>query len=245
MKKEIVIFSLLFLFSISAVNILPSVSAQEFSGAEVLVLGIAESITGIYDAIRFDVDNSSKILLGILLWIILYSVVSQMKLFEIGNSGRVLSGIVALIITILTFILMPKNFIEAIVLQYGALGATILTVIPFLIMIYFTFKVTSNMLVAKIAWIFYVVYYFGLFTYKIVENSGNADSITQLISQNIPYVLAIIAGIVIFIFIKRLRIWTIQSEIETKELKGKRAVEKLKLLNKLKQEELKGYTEGL
>jgi len=240
MKKEIAVFGFLFLFAIS---LLPAVSAQQ-TGLSIVVIGIADSIQEIFDAIRFDVDNSSKVLLGILLWIVLFSVLSQMELLKVGNSGRILSGVVSLIITLLTFILMPPNFIEAIVLQYGALGATILTVIPFVIMIYFTFKVSKSLLVSRIAWIFYVVYYMSLFVYKIAETT-TVNSGWDLVSQNIPYIGAIVAGALVFLFIKRLRIWKIEQEIDEMKERGAEAVEEIKLLNKLKRKELKGYTEGL
>jgi hypothetical protein len=218
------------------------VSAQTFADAtESVVIDISQSIRDGLDTILINPSTLSSVLLGILLFIIIYSIVLKMKLFE--GYGRILALVVALIFTLLTFIYMPDNFVEAIVLQYGAVGATILTLIPFMILLYFSFSVAEDLFVAKLTWIFYAMYYFGLFIYKIASSPYQGTFIrTVLTPGNIPYLLAILAGIFMVIMIRRLRIWRIDQEIKDAEEKGLTKTKKFKLLHKLKEKDLEAYT---
>lgn len=193
----------------------------------------AGGIVSFLESMKLNPTALSTILLGVLLWVILYSIVIKFGFFD---ENKKLSWIgpllISLAITILSFIYLPENFVEAIVLQYGALGATILTVIPFLILLYFSISVSSSLLIARAIWIFYIVYYFALFSYKLATLPAGSP-----ISEYIPYLGAIIAGILILIFLGAIRkkFWT--EELAAKEEKAIRDIKFRELGRKLEKEE--------
>ncbi len=183
----------------------------------------AGSIARLFETLRLGPTSFSTILLGILLWMVLYSVLRSSGLFREGEmgGGTAIAGIVALIVTILAFMYIPDNFVEAIVLNYGAMGATILTVLPTFIIIWFTLAVTTNLLLARMIWAVYIIYYISLALYKIgsVSASNYVDqgifSATNLI-QISPYLIALIIGIFIFLFLRPFRQWFSKEIIKSK-----------------------------
>jgi len=178
--------------------------------------------------------NLSIILLGILLWMIMYTITK--KLFSL-NSKWISIG-ASLIMTVLAFIYLPENFVEAIVLQYGVVGATILTIIPFAAILYFTTSVSSSIFFSRVIWIFYIIYYFSIFAYKIVK-SGNILNI-----DNLPYGAAILAGVLIFFWLPTIRNWVSKGELDAKEEEGMRDIRLRKLGRKLEREDTKARLEG-
>ncbi len=192
---------------------------------------LAGGVQEFFNAIYLNPQNYSTILLGILLFMVIYSVIKKMSLFG-GSTNWILSTVAALIVTILSFIAIPDNFVETILLQYGAMGATLLTAIPFIIIVFFTFTVLDNLILARAVWLMYIFYYFSIFIFKVGEGS---DTFTQAFTNvdNIPYLGAIILGIIIFFFIKAFRNFLFKGKLEGKEEKGLRELDLGKLGRKL------------
>lgn len=210
------------------------VSAE--TAAEAAARNTATWLTSTFAEIGATPTMLSTILLAILLWIVLYSMIVQMKLFGGKTAtGRIVSTVVAAIVTILAFVAMPANFIESIVLQYGAAGAAILAVIPLLILLYFSLWVTESLFIARIVWVFYIVYYIALFTYKFATMPSGTPWVEYL-----PYIAAIVAGIIIFFFMRGLRGFIFKGELDALEEKGDFVAKRGKVLHKLQREELEG-----
>lgn len=197
MKKRLKIGLFLFALAIFLSNF---VSAQE-TNFDIWTRNIADIIANGFSVVSLNPAVLTTFLLGALLWIIIYSIVVQIFKFK-GTWAWLGGGIVSLIIVLLTFIYIPDNFIEAIALQYSAMGATILTVLPFILLLYFTLVVSANLFVARVIWIFYVVYYFALFAFKVATAPAG---ITFITADNLPYIGAIIAGIIILIYVGWMR----------------------------------------
>ena len=155
MKRDVRKFFVLGLFSILLISFVAGIVSAATNG-EIAVTSIADFLR----TLGANPASLSSILLGVLLWIVLYSIVKEIFGFSGGRSNFawIGPGAVSLIIVILTFLYLPSNFVEAIALQYSAMGAAILTVIPFVIILYFTTVVTKSQLVARAVWIFYTVY---------------------------------------------------------------------------------------
>ncbi len=139
-------------------------------------------------------EIATQTLFAILLFMVLYTSVDALF-----RKKWPFTVIVTGIITALAIIALPPNFLTSIRNQYGALGATILAIIPFLIILIFTIRVESN-LVGRVLWIFYALYYFALYIYSIATEKNG-----WLSAENIPYFAAIIGGIVLFLFISPIR----------------------------------------
>ncbi|MBS3088273.1 hypothetical protein J4402_00680 [Candidatus Pacearchaeota archaeon] len=219
----------LFLFSVHLVS--AQTLAEDF-GREA-----ARGLSAFMEQLRLNPTNMSVILLGILLWIIVYSIVVQ--LFKsTTKTGTLFAFAVSVIVVILTFISLPQGFVEAIVLQYGAMGAAILVTIPFIILLYFSIAVTNSLLIARLIWVFYVLYYLGIFAYKI----GTLQAAAAKWFEYIPYGISILGGIIIIITLKDIRRFWFKGKLKDIEEKGIKTADKANLLHRLQSEELqKGY----
>lgn len=207
------------------------VSAQQ-NNFELLAQSIGKALANGFSSIRIEPALLTSILLGILLWIIIQSIV--VKVFNFGESKWSKAGgaAVSLIIVLLTFIYLPKNFIQAIAYQYGALGAAILTVVPFAIMLYYTLVVTKSRFLARVAWIFYTVYYFAIFLFGTLESEVAFDLTSGAWwALNIPYIAAMIAGIFIFFTVG---FWRKKAFDEFIESQAQEAVERAEQRNQLR-----------
>ncbi|MFA4960462.1 MAG: hypothetical protein WC548_02255 [Candidatus Pacearchaeota archaeon] len=142
----------------------------------------------------------TRIFMAILLAMFVYT---AFDVFFSGQSKYIHWG-ATIAATALAVIWLPGNFLEAIRVGYGAMGATILSVIPFLIIFWFSIKIQS-LSVARATWIFYSFYYFALYVSTIMELKGKGG---------FPYFIAFIVGLIIFIFMKSFRRWLFKGKIE-------------------------------
>lgn len=208
------------LFSIS------SVFAQQ-TNFQIWGSTFAGNIAGLFDKFYLDPKNSSSILMGILVFMVIYSVIKEMSLFqtEDSTSSFFWSGSVALIVTLLSLIYLPSNFMQMTGPQYGALAGTILTIIPLLIMIYFSLMAIDSLLIARLIWIVYIFYYFIIFidfisitpnwNFNIFDFNGNPAA---------PYMWGMILGVIMFLFVRPLRAKFYKELLESKKEKGKRLI---------------------
>jgi hypothetical protein len=111
---------------------------------------------------------------------------------------------------------IPSSFLESIRTGYGAMGAAILSVIPFLIIFWFSIK-TKSLLMARITWLFYTFYYFAL-TLSNWYSKG---------LWNWPYFIAVVAGFIIFFFILKIRWKFFSEELLSKKEAAEKKVEQV------------------
>jgi len=169
----------------------------------------------------------TRVFFAILLFMIVQPIVSQ--IFKKGWVSWIVGGIV----TLLALLALPSNFIEAIRVQYGAMGAAILSIIPFIILLIFTIKLQSK-LMARLLWIFFVGYYFLLYLDKVWVGKQ-----AWLSGQTIPYVGAIVLGLVIVIFIGHIRNLLFKGELDSEEEQAMRDINFRDLGRELEREETK------
>lgn len=233
MKRDVKKVLVLGLFSIFLISFIAGVVSAA-TNAEI----VFESMTKFLQNLGANPTNLSSILLGILLWIILYSIVKEIFGFKGSNLSWLGPGAVSLIIVILTFLYLPSNFVEAIALQYSAMGATILTVIPFAIILYFTTVVSNKLLIARAIWIFYTVYYFTMFLYKVASS-------TQIWSaDNIPYFGAMAAGIAMIFLVGLMRRTVFRATLDSDTEQAMRGVRVRTKARQVENAEAVGYGIG-
>lgn len=186
---------------------------------------LAGQIAKLFDKIYLDPKNSSSILLGILLFMIIYSVLKNVRMFrtEGETSNFFWSGGVSLIVTLLALIYLPSNFLEMIGPQFGAMGGTILTMIPFIIMFYFTVWAVDSLVLARLSWLIFTIYYFIIFINDILVANAAVGIWSK---ENIPYFFGIIIGIIMFSFIYTLRKKFYREILLAKRERGERLVRK-------------------
>ena len=208
MKKGTKVLALSFLGLLLILVIAGVVSAQNTNTANQAgqqLQGVFKEIAGFFQGL-FGLSSDitlQKFFLGFLLVLVIYSLVK-----DFFNQSETICWIASIVIGLLAFGTIGNELVSAILLQYTAMGATIVTIIPIAIMIMFTLS-TSSLLVARISWLFYIIYYF--FTYFSALTSAQSTAVKGF------YWAAILLGIIGFFFIR-----TMRGFLSTEKLKGER-----------------------
>jgi len=145
----------------------------------------------------------ARILLFVLLFLVIWTIVPYL----FGKKHKTLNFAITLTITSLAIIALPADFYGAILAQYGAMGATILATIPFIIILVFSLMVEQS-IIARVVWLFYVFYYVGFYIYLTIQIfivKGEWVLISTKVPNTLPYLIALFAGIIIFTTIGPLR----------------------------------------
>lgn len=200
---------------------------------------VADKAAGLLEKVKITPDTLSKILLGLLLWMIVFSIVKQIGFG--GGKWGIGSAIFAAIVVLLALLWMPENFIQSIIMQYGAMGATILAVIPFIIMLYFTIAVSGSLLLSRIIWIFYIGYYFTLLIYKGASEVSDYTTYASWAPAS-PYIAAVIIGLTVFFGLPSLRNLFFKGKLDADEEKGLRDIKWRELGRKLERSETESRT---
>jgi len=149
------------LASLLAVGLV-SAQAGGPTNADVVGREISTFFTGLFDSIQANPANLSTILFGALIWMVLYSVVKKMPLFEDMTFA---APIVSVILTVLSFIYIPRDIFNVAGANVGALGAIIITALPLMIAFYFTGWVANSQSTARVIWGGFFLYYFVILIY--------------------------------------------------------------------------------
>jgi len=156
---------------------------------------LATGAFGIFQGAWNALDNSgiplSRTFMAVLLGMIIYSVMSSM---EFSKKAWV-NWTIAIAITSLAMLGIPQELVEVLMTQYGAVGATILTIIPFVIVAVFSIRVNS-LLIARVTWLFYAGYYFIMYIPRIIDSTGTSAWLNAG---------ALIVGVILFFFIGSIR----------------------------------------
>ncbi|MFA5855904.1 MAG: hypothetical protein WC867_00975 [Candidatus Pacearchaeota archaeon] len=248
MKKEsyskIILFTILTIFI--TIIITESILAQTTSNpqsdpiAQAAARGIQGTFQGFFEIFFGTQHYATRTLFGLLLFFVLMTIIPSI----FGEENKAINMIICVIVTILSMLAIPPQLYEVMITQYGAMGATIITIIPFMVILTLT-VMAHNALFARVLWIFYAMYYFGLYLYKLSININNSINSglswyqIWITGEYIPYILAIIAGCCMFLFIGPIRKLIFYGEYSAMEESGKRIVEKGQLLHKLQSDELR------
>jgi len=228
--KRMFVFVLIGMFLFSMIGV---VSAEDFSNEAIEAaessITFAKGFFGTLLTPLFgEKEMLSRVFFALLLGMIIYSVVSVM----FKGSSKTVQWIIAFAITALALLGLPSNFLEAVRTSYGAMGAAILVMIPFIIILVFSLRVRS-VLLARMTWIFYAIYYLVMYIYEIATMEGG-----WLTTGSFPYLAGFLGGVMVFIFMSGIRRLIFKGEIEGIKEAGEKGIEKGKLLKELKGKEL-------
>ncbi len=236
MKKSGKILGL-FLLSLVLVSILASfVGAEDLTSkaqdaGQSLATGVKGLASGLISPFLPGLSNftDSQIFQGLLLFVLLFIIIYDITSFFFSE-GKVTRWLVPLIISALSILALPKDFLIAIGDSYGAMGAAILTVIPFIALLLFTARIKSR-LVAKMSWVFFAIYYFVLLL---------ADLLNTATPSNTPaYFAAFLVGVVAFFAIGPIRDFLLAQEKKDIEEKGDELANEAEAIYKQRKKEIK------
>jgi len=219
------------------------VSAGPVQGVQQLTQGLREMIVIVIQFVGntvFDINSFgeflfAKILLFTLILIITYSVIKKNTLFG-GRKNRPVQWIVASAVSILAIKYLPDNFIQAILLQYGAFAVAVTVFLPLIIYFFFIHQSEIGHLGRQVGWIVFASAFFALWSFRY-EDLGSA---------NIIYWIAIGFFIIVFLFDRKIHeYFGLSSYRKAKEgIRNERRVEALRKLEELEKDKAKGFYEG-
>jgi len=238
MRKEVINKLLLVLITFAIIASLISfgqfVSAQEDiqQTAQDIETGVKDTgtiISALLSPLFGEREMVTRIAFAILIFMLVYSVMSLI----LPPKGWI-PGIASGAVTVLTMIAMPSGMLEAIRTQYGAMGGALLTIIPIIILFVFTARIKSLM-VAKLMWITFFLYYLALLGYGMF---------TEEISNRGWYIAATLITVIGFLTSGILRKQLFNLTLETYTEEGESIIKSAKELHKLQKSELESSYGG-
>lgn len=172
-----------------------------------------------------------RFMIGILLFLLVWNVIP----YIIDNKW--IAFFASIIIAYIGFYSIPANFMQAITAHFGVMGATLLSIVPFIIIFVTSIRV-ANAMVARVIWLFYCIFYFAIYLYLTINVFQSAGTWYWAFAETIPHIAAIIIGIIMFFFIGVIRNIIFKGEMSALAESGERIIERGALLHKLQKGEL-------
>ncbi|MAG02591.1 hypothetical protein CMI42_04600 [Candidatus Pacearchaeota archaeon] len=250
MKKVFVSFVLLLLVlsSMSFVLGQEEVKASDLlQGGESAGKYAAEATHGFF-SFMFSNDTGgvawgTAFFLGILLFLIVWKVIPL-----VFGDHKFWNFFISIVITVLAMYAIPDDIYGVINANYGIMGATILSSIPFLITLVLSVTV-RNQLVARLIWTWFTVYYFMFYIYlsiPLFQQEGewvlwNANAVPS----TLPYLIATIFGLILILFVPSVRGLVFKGKMGALEESADKIIQRGGLLHNLQKEELEvSYGDG-
>lgn len=219
MKKGLIALSSV----ISTLAMTSLASAQDYVGP--VIDSFKENIgSKIMTAIASSQTGFIKFLFFILVFLVISAIVSMIPLFK---EKKGISILVSIVISILSVYFIPSELITLMVNPYSALGAAILSVIPFAIMVLFTQYMLTNRFLKEIAWLFFAVLMVALMIYTQIETRQGPSWLGWL------YGLTSVAAVFMLFFGKKLDKYIWRGKLEALEEGVDKKIQKRLALDRL------------
>lgn len=120
-----------------------------------------------------------KVLFFFLVFLIVSSILPFVPLFGKDANGKdrpFIRFLVSVTVTILSTMFIPANLLSLMVNPYTALGAVIISVLPFILLFVFTHKTISNRFIQRALWLMYAIILLGLYLNSLVNGPLDAGA---------------------------------------------------------------------
>lgn len=228
------IFSLLFVSVlagiVTAADAAPGITSSDWTGYK--------SITNAFGNVLYtlgtigDMPGFVKVLFFVLLFLIVYSIVTIIPLFR-GRST--VSILVSLVVSVLGVAYMPTDLVMMIINPYTAMGATILSIIPIILLFFFTKRVVTNNFLKGLVWFIFAV---TLLTLTFMATVAKPDNVFAWI-----YGGASIVALIMSIFHRQIDNMIWKGEMEQRVTRAKQRLQTKTALANLRMQE--AASEGL
>lgn len=202
MRQPIVI--LITFFYVSLVLAQAPTGTPTIGGSmEALITGLRELFVAvnipfgpIFDYLISITQPLLKILFGILLFLIVYSIIDTTNLL---GGKKIFTLLVSIGVTMLAMSVLPAALLEKLIPLYGSMFTTLPSAIFFVLLLGWTFKVESLWIVRTI-WIMIAAFFTILFLSLGIPSFNGG-----LYGQSLIYFILMIVSVIISIFIKPIR----------------------------------------
>jgi len=138
--------------------------------------GISQAIGSIFApllGVGFGEFLFAKIMLFFLLFSLIFVALTRVELFDDNKSVHIIVTTITAILSVRY--LKPGELINAILLPYSALGASIVTLIPFIVFFYFVHKSGVGPFGRRAAWVTYGIFSIMLWATRPYDSLGSAN----------------------------------------------------------------------
>lgn len=172
--------------------------------------GIIKNVFGLLSSLFDLLENNNmlfiKSLYVVLLIAIIYSVIDMVDIFP--SNKQWIKLVVSIAVGGLAFIALPSGFIELLIPSYESMFSTLLSFIPFFLILFVSLKVSSlNM--GRLLWVFLTIYFWLLLFSEGIPAIENEEYILGMI-----YVALACLGVIMAVFLRSVRSWLFRGEAE-------------------------------
>lgn len=167
---SVIIISLIILVSLQLVN-------AQYPNIDTFMQQVGDASASIFGPI-FGHDTAdeflfAKILLFLLIFTIVFTVLKNITIFEYNKPVQ---SVVSIIFSLFSVrYIKPNEIINAILLPYGAFGASITIFLPLLIYFYFVHSSVNNSFARRAAWFIYGSIFFILWVMRPYSDLGTTN----------------------------------------------------------------------
>lgn len=218
-------------FVVIATFLLLSVFTISFASAAVAD-AINDFGTALWDVIEplavFLLGQSSDgaLFMGrLLIFVILFSLVwIAIRQFPIIGESKGWVWLIAFAFSILAIRFTAEDWIETIILPYSAIGVALTAFFPLVVLFFFIEKgLEGKKTLRKIAWIFAIVVFVGMFIYRYDELNNN---FAGTIGPSWVYIAAAVVSLLMLIFDRTIQGWMRQNRLDLVESTQSKELEK-------------------
>lgn len=112
-----------------------------------------------------------RVLLFVVLMIVVYLALLRVPVFE-GDDKKTFRWVAAIIIPLIGIRWINYEWLNAIILQYTFLAILLTTILPFLLYFFFIYSMYLDSWLRKIAWIFFIGIYIGLWSTSVGQTNS-------------------------------------------------------------------------
>ncbi|MCD4771237.1 hypothetical protein K8R30_02345 [archaeon] len=170
MKKSIPTFLTIFLASLVSAGPVEGVGQLLGGLGEVIILVIGFISNTILDIDAIDEFLFAKILLFTIILLVVYTVIKKNSI--LGDKAPI-HWIVSSSIAILSTKFLPDNLIQAILLQYSALGIALTIFLPWTIFFFFIHQSGTGPFGRRIGWVVFAAAFFAMWMFR--DGLGEAN----------------------------------------------------------------------
>ncbi|MEK6893756.1 MAG: hypothetical protein AABX07_06165 [Nanoarchaeota archaeon] len=148
----------------------------------------------------------AKVLILVLLFVVIRAIATTIPAFK---DNKTVIFIIALVISVFAVRFISENqLINGILLPYGTLGITLITIIPFLVFFYFIHKSIESSAGRRLCWALYI----AILTILLFNQKDSISSVGGWI-----YVAVIAIIVLAFLFDRQIRVYFSMHEIKRME----------------------------
>ncbi|MBT7102558.1 hypothetical protein HN935_03545 [archaeon] len=177
MKKNLGVFAFLTILSAAFVSAGPTDGVRQLLDGlrEVAVIVIQFVTDIILDINTFDEFLFAKLILFTIILLVVFTVIKQNKVLG-GNKNKTIQWIVSISVSVLAVRFLPNEFVQAILLQYGALAVGITVFLPLLIFFFFIHQSNVGPFGRRAGWVIFALSFFAIWSFRY-QDLGDANMI--------------------------------------------------------------------